>query len=416
MAPQAVVGRVSTPAAVAVDLVAPSSSGSSSRCPLVLSVHGPEVSDDRRYWDVGARSADNPVVARSGPSTPVAGRRWPYDDRVARDLAIDLGTANTLVYAKGRGIVLNQPTVIALNTRTHEVLAVGNEAWQMIGRTPGYIVAVRPLREGAITDFDITETDDPAPAAPGRGDQAQPSPGADLRAFGHHLGGAAGGQGGGPPGRRVGRPPDRAAHGRRHRGRPGHPRAGRATWWSTSAAAPPRRRSSRSAGWWPPTPSGAAASTWTPPSSTTCASKYGIAIGERTGEELKLAIGSALPYADEVKAEVRGREITTGLPKTVVLSPEEIRFALRDQVELIVATVVECLGESPPNWPRTSSTRASTWSVGGPCCGDWPIGWPTRPRCPSTWWPPRSSAWCRGAGMCLDSFDSLRPIFAAAES
>jgi len=82
---------------------------------------------------------------------------WPYDDRVARDLAIDLGTANTLVYAKGRGIVLNQPTVIALNTRSHEVLAVGNEAWKMIGRTPGYIVAVRPLREGAITDFDITE-------------------------------------------------------------------------------------------------------------------------------------------------------------------------------------------------------------------------------------------------------------------
>ena len=76
---------------------------------------------------------------------------------MARDLAIDLGTANTLVYAKGRGIVLNQPTVIALNTRTHEVLAVGNEAWKMIGRTPGYIVAVRPLREGAITDFDITE-------------------------------------------------------------------------------------------------------------------------------------------------------------------------------------------------------------------------------------------------------------------
>jgi actin-like ATPase involved in cell morphogenesis len=76
--------------------------------------------------------------------------------------------------------------------------------------------------------------------------------------------------------------------------------------------------------------------------------EHGIAIGERTGEELKLAIGSALPYADEVKAEVRGREITSGLPKTVVLSPEEVRYAVRDQVELIVATVVACLGESPP--------------------------------------------------------------------
>ena len=76
---------------------------------------------------------------------------------MSRDLAIDLGTANTLVYAKGRGIVLNEPTVVALDSRTHDVLAMGSEAWQMIGRTPGYIVAVRPLRQGAITDFDITE-------------------------------------------------------------------------------------------------------------------------------------------------------------------------------------------------------------------------------------------------------------------
>ena len=76
---------------------------------------------------------------------------------MARDLAIDLGTANTLVYARGQGIVLNEPTVIALNSRTGDVLAMGHEAWQMIGRTPSYIVAVRPLRQGAITDFDITQ-------------------------------------------------------------------------------------------------------------------------------------------------------------------------------------------------------------------------------------------------------------------
>ena len=76
---------------------------------------------------------------------------------MARDLAIDLGTANTLVYMKGRGIVLNEPSVIAVNRRTGEVLATGGEALDMIGRTPSYIAAVRPLRGGAITDFDITE-------------------------------------------------------------------------------------------------------------------------------------------------------------------------------------------------------------------------------------------------------------------
>ena len=73
------------------------------------------------------------------------------------DLAIDLGTANTLVYRQGDGIVFNEPTVIALNTRTSDVLALGDEAWEMIGRTPGNVVAMRPLRHGAITDFDITE-------------------------------------------------------------------------------------------------------------------------------------------------------------------------------------------------------------------------------------------------------------------
>src|ERR687895_859562 len=76
---------------------------------------------------------------------------------IGRDMAVDLGTANTLVYARGRGIVLNEPSVIALNSQSNEVLAMGHEAWQMIGRTPGYIVAVRPLRGGAITDFDITQ-------------------------------------------------------------------------------------------------------------------------------------------------------------------------------------------------------------------------------------------------------------------
>ena len=81
----------------------------------------------------------------------------PQEVSLARDLAIDLGTANTLVYTRGRGIVLNEPTVIASNSRTQDVLAMGQEAWQMIGRTPGYIVAVRPLRKGAITDFDITQ-------------------------------------------------------------------------------------------------------------------------------------------------------------------------------------------------------------------------------------------------------------------
>ena len=76
---------------------------------------------------------------------------------LGRDMAVDLGTANTLVYVRGRGIVLNEPSVVALNTNNGQVVAVGVEAKRMIGRTPGNIVAVRPLKDGVIADFDVTE-------------------------------------------------------------------------------------------------------------------------------------------------------------------------------------------------------------------------------------------------------------------
>ena len=350
------------------------------------------------------------------PAPQPADPAWPpYDAQVARDLAIDLGTANTLVFARGKGIVLNQPTVIALNTRTHEVLAVGNEAWKMIGRTPGYIVAVRPLREGAITDFDITERmirlllrragvtkfnrprvlicvpsaitsverravkeaarragasaahliEQPMAAAIGAGlDIHEPMGNMVVDVGGGttetaviSLGGVV------------------ASH------------AIRCGGFDMDAAIQQYIRQ-----------------------------EHGIAIGERTGEELKLAIGSALPYADEVKAEVRGREITTGLPKTVVISPEEVRYALRDLVELIVATVVECLGESPPELAQDIIYEGIHLVGGGALLRGLANRLADETEVPVHLVATPLECVVQGAGLCLDSFDSLRPIFAAAES
>ncbi|HMR55409.1 MAG TPA: rod shape-determining protein, partial [Candidatus Doudnabacteria bacterium] len=77
--------------------------------------------------------------------------------RFSQDLGIDLGTANTLVYVKGKGIVINEPSVVAVNQRTKQILAIGNEAQKMVGRTPTHIVATRPLVDGVISDFEITE-------------------------------------------------------------------------------------------------------------------------------------------------------------------------------------------------------------------------------------------------------------------
>ena len=141
---------------------------------------------------------------------------------MSRDLAIDLGTANTLVYAKGKGLVLNEPTVVALDSRSREVLAIGTDAWQMIGRTPGYIVAERPLRGGAITDFEVTERMLTVLAAPGRGGPAQPAQGPHLRALGHHRGRAPRRQGGGPA-RPARRPPSSSSSRWRRPSGPGLP-------------------------------------------------------------------------------------------------------------------------------------------------------------------------------------------------
>ena len=182
----------------------------------------------------GATPPPRPAVARRRPPAP-RGRR------LARDLAIDLGTANTLVYAKGRGIVLNEPTVIALNVQTHDVLAMGHQAWQMIGRTPGYIQAVRPLRQGAITDFEITQRMIRLLLQrAGLSRFQRPRvllcvPSAITEVERRAVKEAAR-----QAGRRR-RPAGGPAHGRRHRRRPAHPRAPRATWSSTSAVARRRR-------------------------------------------------------------------------------------------------------------------------------------------------------------------------------
>jgi rod shape-determining protein MreB len=269
---------------------------------------------------------------------------------VARDLAIDLGTANTLVYMKGRGIVLNEPSVIALNRQTGEVLATGREAWQMIGRTPGYIVAVRPLRGGAITDFEITER--------------------MIRLLLQRVGVS-----------RFTRPkvvicvPSAITEVER-----------RAV---TDAA---RRAGAADADLPIDEPVGNMVIDIGGGTSETAVislggivaleavrvgsfdidaaiqnyvrREHGIAIGERTAEEIKVAIGSADPTPDENQAEVRGRDLMTGLPKTVILTPEEVRYAIEDVVSSIVASVIRCLSKAPPELSQDFLVRGM-YLVGG---------------------------------------------------
>jgi len=359
---------------------------------------------------MGRRLADR-HRAGAGPGRSPA----PYDDGVARDLAIDLGTSSTQVLARGKGVILEEPTVIALNTRTHEVLAVGDEAWQLIGRTPGYIVAVRPLREGAITDFGITERtirlllrragvtkfnrprvlicvpsaitsverravkeaarragasvahliEQPMAAAIGAGlDVHEP------------VGNMVVDVGGGTTETAVISLGGIVAY-----------RAVRCGGFDMDAAIQEYVRQ-----------------------------KYGVAISDRTGEELKIAIGSALPYEGEAQAEFRGREVATGRPRTVVLSPEEVRFALGEQVDLVVATVLGCLADAPPELAQDIIYEGIHLLGGGARLRG--LAQRLAEATDVTVHVVEDPLECvvRGAGLCLESFDMLRPIFAAAES
>ncbi|MDW3220876.1 MAG: rod shape-determining protein [Acidimicrobiales bacterium] len=266
---------------------------------------------------------------------------------MARDLAIDLGTANTLVYARGEGIVLNEPSVIALNSRNGEVLAMGHEAWQMIGRTPSYIVAVRPLRKGAITDFDVTQR--------------------MIRLLLQRVGVS-----------RLNRPrvvicvPSAITAVERRAVTEAAKRAGaadaRLIEQPVAAAIGADLPINEPIGNMVIDIGGGTTETALISLGGVVAleavrvgsfdidnaiqgyvrREYGIAVGERTAEEIKIVLGSADPTEDEVNAEVRGRELMSGLPKTVILTPGEIREAIDEPVTAMVDSVLSCLAQAPP--------------------------------------------------------------------
>ena len=272
--------------------------------------------------------------------------------KISNDLAIDLGTANTLVYVKGKGIVLSEPSVVAVRTdnrRKNRVLAVGAEAKRMLGRTPGNIVAIRPMKDGVIADFEVTE--------------------AMLRHF------------------------IRQVHNRRTLIRP------RIIICVPSGITQVEKRavreSAESAGarevFLIEEPMAAAIGAGLPITDPTCnmvvdigggttevavislagivysrsirvggdkmddalvqyiKRKYNLLIGERTAEIIKTTIGNAYPDPENIETiEVKGRDLVSGIPKILAIDSEEVRVAIAEQIESIVETVKAALEQTPP--------------------------------------------------------------------
>jgi rod shape-determining protein MreB len=314
------------------------------------------------------------------------------------------------VYARGRGIVLNEPTVIALNSRTQDVLAMGQEAWQMIGRTPGYIVAVRPLRKGAITDFDITQRMISLllkRAGVSRFNRPRVLicvPSAITEVERRAVEEAA--RGAGANGAYLIEQPMAAAIGA---GLPIHEPLGNMV---VDVGGGTSEMTAVSLGGVVALEAIRVGSFDIDASIQSYVRReYGIAIGERTAEEIKVAIGSAWATMDEVKAEVRGRDLMTGLPKTVILAPDEVRGAIEEQTSAIVESVIKCLGHAPPELAQDLILQGINLVGGGGL-----LSGLDRRLAEETGLPVRRvdaplECVVLGAGKCLEELDAVRDLF-----
>lgn len=282
-----------------------------------------------------------------------------------RDIGIDLGTANTLVYMRGKGIVMREPSVVAVDVKKDEVMAVGSEAKEMIGRTPGSISAVRPLKDGVIADFEVTSAmlryfikrslkstlfhrprlivcipsgvteverravDEAARNAGARDVQLIAEPMAAAIGAGLEVSEAAGSMivdiGGGTSEVAV-----------------------------ISLGDIVTAQSVRVAG-----------DDFDEAIISYIKKKYNLLIGERTAEELKITLGSAFPYENESSMDVKGRNLVDGLPKNIVISAEEVREALADPVGAIVDAIKSTLERTPPELSADIITNGIMLTGGG---------------------------------------------------
>ncbi len=267
---------------------------------------------------------------------------------MARDMAVDLGTANTVVYVRGRGIVLDEPSVVAVNVRDGRPLAVGLEAKRMIGRTPAHIQAIRPLKDGVIADFEICEKMlryfiqkvNASRWVKPRMVICVPSgvTGVEKRAVQEAAVFA-----GARKEPFIIEEPMAAAIGA---GLPVHEPSGNMI---VDVGGGTTEVAVISLGGIVASQSVRIGGDELDEAIVNFIKKeYSLALGERTAEEVKITLGSAWPLVEELHAEIRGRDLITGLPKTIVTSTEEIRDALQEPVEAIVDAVKVTLDKTPP--------------------------------------------------------------------
>ena len=329
-------------------------------------------------------------------------------------MAVDLGTANTVVYVRGKGIVLNEPSVVAVNTRDNQPLAVGTEAKRMVGRTPAHIEAIRPLKDGVIADFDICEkmlryfierVHHRRWAKP-RMVICVPSgiTGVEQRAVQE----AAEYAGARKPAYII-EEPMAAAIGA---GLPVYEPSGNMVvdigGGTTEVAVISlggivASESIRVAG-----------DEIDQALMSFCKKEYSLALGERTAEDIKTQLASAWPLKEELYAEVRGRDLVTGLPKTIVVSTVELREAIEEPVQAICDAIKYTLDRTPPELAADMMEKGIVITGGGSLLHGLDARLATETGMPVRRAKNPLYTVVLGSGQCLEEFEVLKEVLLAS--
>ncbi|MGH9301968.1 MAG: rod shape-determining protein [Acidimicrobiales bacterium] len=339
-----------------------------------------------------------------------------FSSLMGRDMAVDLGTANTLIYVRGRGIVLNEPSVVAVNVKDGRPLAVGAEAKRMIGRTPSHIQAIRPLKDGVIADFEICEK--------------------MLRYFIHRV----------------------------HQRRFAKPRmvicvpSGITGVEQRAVQEAAEYAGARKPAYIIEEPMAAAIGAGLPVHEPTgnmvvdigggttevavislggivtsqsiriggdeldeaiiqyIKKEYSLALGERTAEEIKIALGSGCPLEEELHAEIRGRDLISGLPKTIVTTTEEIRKAIEEPLSAIVDAVKVTLDKTPPELAADIMEQGIVLTGGGAKLHGLDARLSAETGMPILIAKNPLHSVAIGSGQCLEEFEALKQVLISSSS
>lgn len=338
-------------------------------------------------------------------------------DKFSKDIGIDLGTANTLVYVQGKGIVINEPSVVAVNQKTKQILAIGDEAKRMVGRTPAHIVAHRPLVDGVISDFEITEQ--------------------MLRYFIEKV--------------------NQSTFGFLSRPRVivGIPSG--VTEVEKRAVQDATLNAGARQAFLIEEPMAAAIGARLPVQDPTgslivdigggtseiavislggivisksiriagdemneniiqfARDEFNLLVGERTAEEVKIKIGSASPLKEKLKTQIRGRDLITGLPKEVTVSDDQIRQALQRSIKIIVNNIKAAVEETPPELIADIMDKGITLAGGGALLRGLDQLVSQETQMPVIIADDPLTAVVRGAGIVLEDLDALKDVLMITE-